>query len=424
MQNQNFVIVTGRPGSGKSAIIKHIALKYFDRGWIVKPVKMADEMFEICQTGKWSKYTVLFVLDDQIGKDSLNDIMYKIWDINTEKLMNCLKTVKLLLSCRKSILFDNGIFNNQTKIVDIDNDKFTLTKGEKQNILSNYFPNLNLSEEDIEDFYSIGQFFSIENSCESVPSNKEGGRFYDIEGDGLLYKTCQIGHDKIVQLLLKNGANANAFNRNGYSPLYAAVQQGHAIIVQLLIHNRADINMCSEYGDTPLCVASYIRHENIVQMLLSYGANVNLCRKDGTSPLYIACQNGYYSLIQILLSSGADINAIMKNRLSPLCTACEKGHESTVQLLLCVGAVVNFRMENGVSPLHIACQNNNKSIVQLLLNNGADINLCTKAGLSPLYIARQTKNDLIVNLLLSKTASVHLGSNTGDSDSNKDQSFF
>lgn len=85
-------------------------------------------------------------------------------------------------------------------------------------------------------------------------------------------------------------------------------------------------------------------------------------------------------------------------------------------------------MENGVSPLHIACQNNNKSIVQLLLNNGADINLCTKAGLSPLHIACQIKKDLIVKLLLSKTASVHSGSkssnNTGDFDSNNDQSFF
>lgn len=129
----------GRPGSGKSAIIKHIALKYIDKGWIVKPVKMVDEMFKICHMEKWSMYTVLFVLDDPFGKDSLNDIMYKIWEINTEKLMNCLKTVKLLLSCRKSIFYDNGILNNPTNIVDIDNDKFTLTKDEKQNILSNIF---------------------------------------------------------------------------------------------------------------------------------------------------------------------------------------------------------------------------------------------------------------------------------------------
>lgn len=75
MQNQNLVIVTGRSGSGKSAIIKHILLKYLDKGWIVKPVKMVYEMFKICHTEKWSMYTVLFVLDDPIGKDSLNDMI-------------------------------------------------------------------------------------------------------------------------------------------------------------------------------------------------------------------------------------------------------------------------------------------------------------------------------------------------------------
>lgn len=54
LQNQNLVIVKGRPGSGKSAIIKHIALKYLGKGWIVKPVKMVDEMFKICHMEKWS----------------------------------------------------------------------------------------------------------------------------------------------------------------------------------------------------------------------------------------------------------------------------------------------------------------------------------------------------------------------------------
>lgn len=107
--------------------------------------------------------------------------------------------------------------NNQTNIVDINNDKFTLTKDEKQNILSNYFPDLNLSEEDFEYFSFIHQFCSIKNSCKSLPTNKVGNRFDDIEGDSLLYKTCQNGNDQIVQLLLKNGANANAFNKNGYS---------------------------------------------------------------------------------------------------------------------------------------------------------------------------------------------------------------
>lgn len=92
---------------------------------------MVDEMFKICYMEKWLMYIVLFVFDDFFGKDFLNDILYKIWKINIEKLMNCFKIVKFLLLCRKFIFYDNGILNNLINIVDIDNDKFILIKDEK-----------------------------------------------------------------------------------------------------------------------------------------------------------------------------------------------------------------------------------------------------------------------------------------------------
>lgn len=136
------------------------------------------------------------------------DIYMKLWEINTEKLMNWTSAVLL------NFFLDNWILNNQTIIVDSDNDKFTLTKDEKQNILSNFFPDLDLSEENLS-ISLLYQFCSIKNSWKSLPNKKVGNRLDNIEGDGLLYKTCQNGNDKIVQLLLKNGANANALNKNG-----------------------------------------------------------------------------------------------------------------------------------------------------------------------------------------------------------------
>lgn len=46
VNSQNLVIVTGHSGSGKSAIIQHIALKYKSKGWTVKPIY---EIMEIIQ---------------------------------------------------------------------------------------------------------------------------------------------------------------------------------------------------------------------------------------------------------------------------------------------------------------------------------------------------------------------------------------
>lgn len=36
--------MTGHSGSGKSAIIQHIALKYRERGWSVKPIKGVEDI--------------------------------------------------------------------------------------------------------------------------------------------------------------------------------------------------------------------------------------------------------------------------------------------------------------------------------------------------------------------------------------------
>uniref|UniRef100_K1Q8Z4 Novel STAND NTPase 3 domain-containing protein n=1 Tax=Magallana gigas TaxID=29159 RepID=K1Q8Z4_MAGGI len=48
IKNQNLVIVAGHSGSGKSAIIQHIALKYRSQGWTVKPIYEVRELINDC----------------------------------------------------------------------------------------------------------------------------------------------------------------------------------------------------------------------------------------------------------------------------------------------------------------------------------------------------------------------------------------
>lgn len=60
-------------------------------------------------------------------------------------------------------------------------------------------------------------------------------------GASPLHIACKNGHDRILQLLLDNGADINTYMDNGASPLYIACQNGHKITAKLLLSNGADI---------------------------------------------------------------------------------------------------------------------------------------------------------------------------------------
>lgn len=49
---QNIVMVTGHTGSGKSAILHHVALKYRSQGWNVKQVRKVNGMIEMFDSSK------------------------------------------------------------------------------------------------------------------------------------------------------------------------------------------------------------------------------------------------------------------------------------------------------------------------------------------------------------------------------------
>nr|XP_034321896.1 uncharacterized protein LOC105338389 isoform X2 [Crassostrea gigas] len=174
IKSQNLVIVTGHSGSGKSAIIQHIALKYKDRGWIVKRFKGIREMINTCLEHEYSLKFALFVLNNPIGKYSFDEISHDLWKESEEAITTILKTAKLLISCRKYILFDNkveGVFEEKTNIVNIDDVQNKLSNEEKLCILNKYLPNADISKEDSAEILKIEAYFPL--LCKLCSGNKE-----------------------------------------------------------------------------------------------------------------------------------------------------------------------------------------------------------------------------------------------------------
>ena len=159
----NLVIVTGHSGSGKSAIIQHIALKYREHGWIVKPVYSFKEIHDIYKSEDFQKGPHIFVFNDPIGKESYDEMSYNEWVRYKEVVDRLIKKAKLILSCRRSIFFDErakGFFEqrlgkcgiNEQKIVkvDIDDSHCKLTTDEKKSMFRKHLPDEKSTKQELD----------------------------------------------------------------------------------------------------------------------------------------------------------------------------------------------------------------------------------------------------------------------------------
>lgn len=164
IHSKDMVIVTGHTGSGKSAIVQHIALKYRSQGWNVKPVCTMTEIIQTINSTTSGRERTFFVLNDPIGKDSFDEIEYTLWRKYEETLKACLIKMKLLMSSRKYILNDakvKGLLKVESNIVDISNDQLKLSRNEKEEILNKYSLNKNVSREEFLKIIQTEAYFPL-----------------------------------------------------------------------------------------------------------------------------------------------------------------------------------------------------------------------------------------------------------------------
>ncbi|XP_062573745.1 putative ankyrin repeat protein RF_0381 [Saccostrea cucullata] len=161
LQNQNFVIVVGNSGSGKTAMIQHIALKYQEQGWDIVPIDEVREIKEICSNSLTQR---LFIMNDPIGKEKLDEISKHSWECLEKTLEICLEKSKMLVSCRRCVIKDEtlqGLFKEQSNIVEIDSGNNVLTDEEKKKIIKQYVKEEDLSKDAIDEIIKTDSYFPL-----------------------------------------------------------------------------------------------------------------------------------------------------------------------------------------------------------------------------------------------------------------------
>lgn len=197
-------------------------------------------------------------------------------------------------------------------------------------LLGAMITNLGCNSQDKKDFFDAINFGQEEKVKEIVKSNPDSVNW---KKDGFtgLYLACLIGQPKIVKILLDEKADANILFRDqvySVSPLCAAVispDSDKVKVVEQLIKAGANVNFTAEGGLTPLyfliCLSKPGSDPNsrvlIVRMLAKAGAKLNVRAWNGKTALHFAIERGDKDVIAELVSLGADLEARDNSGMTP-----------------------------------------------------------------------------------------------------------
>jgi ankyrin repeat protein len=280
---------------------------------------------------------------------------------------------------------------------------------------------------------------SIEDFKKSI---KESSSIY--KGWPILSIACLLGENDIVRQLLKQGAEVNARDSDGFSALHRASSKEQVKTVGLLLKSGALINIQNDKKETPLFLAAEAGSYKMVKLLLSKGADPTILSSKKKSALAVAISNQHKDVALLLADKKLDkvsihaalflsiqkdmkevgiklvkrdtlINDVDDNKRSVLWFSADKGLEkTTAALMLNKSLDVDQKDVKGYSPLARSILKGHSVISKLLIGVGADINTQTAEKNTLLMLAVLSGKQEMVRLLINKKINIDAKNNSGE----------
>ena len=188
-----------------------------------------------------------------------------------------------------------------------------------------------------------------------------------------LHTASDRNHLKVVQSLLRHGADVNAPGLWGRTPLLFATEKGHLEVVRWLLEHGAEVNAEDEDDNrTSLHLAALNGRFEIGRVLFKHNANTTARDKYGRTPLHLACSGGHVEMVRCLLNHGANPGARDNNLRMSLHDVSYTGNLDIARLLVEHGAEVDAEDMNGITSYQFALKKGHDEVVQFLLAHGAE----------------------------------------------------
>lgn len=147
-----------------------------------------------------------------------------------------------------------------------------------------------------------------------------------------LWCAAVAGKYRVVDVLVRYGADVNSMSDTGSTPVRSACFMTHLDIVRLLVSHNADIQKPNFNGGT--CLINSVQSVELCEFLLQHGANVNAQDIQCKTALHYAIQEHRFETTKLLLSFGADPFLESRYKDDALQTACLKGAAEIFQYLI------------------------------------------------------------------------------------------
>lgn len=149
--NQHFATFVGAPGSGKTATVRHIALKLQQQGYDILPIRDIKDTETYCDPYN----PQVFVFDDVLGKFGLDRGNFEVLCRFKDRFVNpIMSETKFLMTCRE-VLYRNEMISDsfllkQDNVVLLNSEENMLNDQDKLELLAKYELDTNmLSQADL-----------------------------------------------------------------------------------------------------------------------------------------------------------------------------------------------------------------------------------------------------------------------------------
>jgi ankyrin repeat protein len=263
------------------------------------------------------------------------------------------------------------------------------------------FFNLQAFQAPQEEIFKAAEEGNLDRVQELVEKNPELVKTTDAEDETALHKAAAAGHAAIVEFLLSEGADIDAWNNAHQNPLLHAAYYGKAPVVKLLLDKGANFKERDRYGRTVLHYPVRAGHRDVVEILVAKGMDITAEDGMGLSPLHFAIEGGRTGMVEVFISAGALDMGRDLGRFA-LHLAASQGQKEIVDLLIEQGASTHTKDDMDATLLHNAAIGGLSELARRLIEEGAPVDQQDARGRTSLHYAAKQGSLDIAKILVEK----------------------